>query len=186
MNINLRKANSLQLALKELIDSIQVKDSIELDEFSLVSLQIANAMTEANNNVIRKSNLINVLYYIRDKISDANYTSSITSKLTKCAAFDAKINLYAGIQKNPTNIDVEILQKKIDKISNGENKSFYGTREVSVCVVNGNDAVHFNNLLIVLKRDKQKLKDEILALNLTTEIALDTYIVEILQKEGLL
>jgi hypothetical protein len=75
----------------------------------------------------------------------------------------------------------------LDKIRNRKEDSYYGrNEEVSTSIFTSQEIDNFKNVLAVSKKQKQKLQDELLELNVRTEITLSEQTVATLTKENIL
>lgn len=190
MNITLRKANAIQNAITEAIKNIKMESRIEINEFQDAEKFIseANALLFANDN--RRQKLLLSLYNIRGLVGAANAQSGIDLSLTKAAFIDKRISQLQEFASNDPRIDGLVISGKLEKIRNRKEESrasLYGrddTVTTSVLYQEQLDGVKVE--ILNLKKQKQKLNDEILELNIKTEIPLTDEVVATLQAEGLL
>ena len=191
MNISLRKASALQNSINDAIKGIKIATSIDLNEFQDVVQELKNANDTLFNNDSRRQRLLLALYNIRGLVGSANAQSGIDLKLATAAFVDKRIGQLEGLVVDPvTNLDV--INGKLDKIRNdksdtGRRPSIYGyTDTVSTNVIGHEQLDAIGAEIKNLKKQKQKLSDEVLELNIKTDIPLSEEVVATLQSEGLI
>lgn len=191
MKITLRKASALQTAIQEAVKNIDVTVKVELNEFEDAQVALVTANTKAIQADQRRTTLTKVLYRIRAQVGTSNVESGIAGKLTEAAYIDKRLSQLTALLGTETAQDsMAVIQGKLDKIKNdkGENsrRSIYGYNDtVSTGVLTQEQVAVFKAEQLVLKKEKQKLNDEILELNVRTEIELSADAVEVLTWEGL-
>ncbi len=191
MNITLRKANAIQNSINDAVKNIKVELNVELNEFQ----NVEEAITKANNTVIendgRRQKLTMALYNIRALVGTANAASGIDTALAKAAFIDKRISQLEQLASASEITELEVIKGKLEKIKNdkGENsrRSLYGYNDtVTTSVLSKEQIAQAKTEILNLKKQKQKLNDEILELNIKTEIPLSEDVVATLQAEGLL
>ena len=188
MNITLRKANAVQNSIQEAIKSIKIETSVNINEFQdpEVELQKANDQLFANDR--RRQALLLAYYNIRGLVGAANAQNGIDVNLTKAAFIDKRISQLTEIASVEAYTNVEVLKGRLDKIKNSESKrSIYGYDEhVSTSVVAKEQIDQAKAEIQNLKKQKQKINDEVLEANIKTEIPLSEDVVATLTAEGLI
>jgi hypothetical protein len=189
MNITLRKANTIQNSITESIRGIEIKTTIDLNEFQDVTaeLQAANNLLFANDT--RRQRLLLSLYNIRGLVGAANAQSGIDTKLATAAFIDKRIAQLDELAGSKPVMDLAVINGRLDKIRNrkDDSRSIYGRDEtVSTSVIGADQLTQIRAEIKNLKKQKQKINDEILELNIKTEIPLSEDIVKTLTDEGLL
>ena len=188
MNITLRKANAIQSSINDAIRGIKVEKTIELTEFQdpVVELQKANDKLFAND--ARRQKLLLALYNIRGLVGAANASAGIDMNLAKAAFIDKRIAQLDEIANSDSVTDIAVIKGKLDKIRNRKEESrasLYGRDDtVSTSVIGAEQVDQAKIEIKNLKKQKQKLNDEILELNIKTEIPLTDEVVATLQAEG--
>jgi hypothetical protein len=190
MNLTLRKANAIQNSILEAIKGIEIKTSIELNEFQDVSAELQKANTVLFTNDSRRQRLLLALYNIRGLVGTANAQSGIDMKLATAAFVDKRVVQLEGLVVAPVT-DIAVITGKLDKIKNdkGESsrRSLYGYGDTVTTTVVGQEQIdQIKTEIKNLKKQKQKLNDEILELNIKTEIPLSDDVVKTLSEEGLI
>ena len=189
MNISLRKANAIQNGINDAIKSIKIETTIEINEFQdpQVEIQQANTLLIANDG--RRQSLLLALYNIRGLVGTANASCGIDLALAKAAFIDKRIAQLTDLANlSPVN-DLPVIIGKLGKIRNRkeESRSIYGRDDTVSTSIVGKDQIDQAKAEIQnLKKQKQKLNDEILELNIKTEIPLSEDVVATLQAEGLI
>jgi hypothetical protein len=187
MNITLRKANAVQNSINDAIRSIKIETSIELNEFQDVTAELQAANDLLLNNDARRQKLLLALYNIRGLVGTANANSGIDLALAKAAFIDKRISQLNELAESKAVTNIAVLNGKLDKIRNRKEDSYYGrNEEVSTSIFTSQEIDNFKNVLAVSKKQKQKLQDELLELNVRTEITLSEQTVATLTKENIL
>jgi len=189
MNVSLRKANAIQNLISETIKSIKITYSIDLNEFENPELVIKTANDELFDNDARRHALLLVLYNIRGLVGVANAHSSINDKLAMAAFIDKRISQLDELTTLKPLTSFDVIKGRLEKIRNRkeDSRSIYGRDEtVSTSIVSQEQINQAREELKKLKKQKQKLNDEILELNITTEIPLSDDTINTLQKEGII
>jgi uncharacterized protein YdcH (DUF465 family) len=191
MNITLRKANAVQNSINETVKNIKVELTIEINEFQNVEDTLSKANNELIANDGRRQNLTMALYNIRALVGTANAASGIDTALAKAAFIDKRIGQLEQLASGTEITSLEVIKGKLEKIKNdkGENsrRSIYGYSDtVSTGVLSKEQIAQAKTEILNLKKQKQKLNDEILEINIKTEIPLGDDVVATLQAEGLL
>ena len=191
MNISLRKANAVQSSIVDAIKGISIETSLELNEFQdvVAELQKANDVLFANDS--RRQRLLLSLYNIRGLVGAANAQSGVDTKLATAAFVDKRVAQLDELAKLSPVTDLAVINGKLDKIRNSKDESarsrIYGISDtVSTTVVSQEQIAQVKAEIKNLKKQKQKLNDEILELNIKTEIPLSDEVVAILQAEDLI
>jgi hypothetical protein len=191
MNITLRKASAIQNSINDAVKSIKVELTVELNEFVNVETALAKANGDMVANDGRRQRLTMALYNIRALVGTANAQSGIDTNLAKAAFIDKRIGQLEELAKATEITDLDVIKGKLDKIKNdkGETsrRSIYGYSDtVSTSVMSKAQIDQAKAEILNLKKQKQKLNDEILELNIKTEIPLSDEVVASLQAEGLI
>jgi hypothetical protein len=191
MKITLRKASALQNAIQEAVKNIEVTVKVELNEFEDARL----AMGKANDKLIqadqRRTALTKVLYVVRAQVGTANAECGINERLAKAAYIDKRIGqLTALVAAEAVQDSIAVIEGKLEKLKAPESansrRSLYGYSDtVGTGVLSQAQVDAFKAEQLALKKDKQKLNDEVLELNVRTEIALSDETVAVLTSEGL-
>lgn len=190
MNITLRKANALQVSINDALKGIDFESTVKVNEFQEPEDEIARASATIKTNIMRRDALMTTLYEIRKSVSGANTQVGIDTKLADVAHLEKEIQFYNGLATKTVRESEKVVAGKLDKIRNGKEdsrRSIYGYNDtVDTSVFTKEDLDTFRKLVAKSKKDKQKLQDEILELNVQTQIVVSVQAEAILQTEGLL
>jgi hypothetical protein len=191
MNISLRKANAVQNGINEALKGIEIKTTLELNEFQDVVAELKKANDVLFTNDSRRQRLLLALYNIRGLVGAANAQSGIDMKLATAAFIEKRIAQLETLSKLEAVTDLAVINGKLEKIRNDKSestrRSIYGYNDtVSTTVVSQEQIAQVKAEIQNLKKQKQKLNDEILELNIKTEIPLSEDVVKTLTEEGLI
>jgi len=192
MKITLRKASALQTAIQEAVKNIDVTVKVELNEFE----NAQTALSSANAKLIfadhRRTALTKILYVVRAQVGTANAESGINERLAKAAYVDKRIGqITALVAADAVQDSIVVIEGKLEKLKAPESansrRSLYGYSDtVATGVLTQTQVDAFKAEQLALKKDKQKLNDEVLELNVRTEIVLSDETVTVLTNEGLI
>ncbi len=191
MNLTLRKANAVQAGINDAIKSIKIEATLELNEFQDVATELTKANETLFKNDSRRQRLLLALYNIRGLVGAANAQSGIDLKLASAAFIDKRIAQLDELAKLSAVTDLAVINGKLEKIRNDKSETarsrIYGYNDtVSTTVVSQEQIDQVKTEIQNLKKQKQKLNDEVLELNIKTEIPLSEDVVAVLQAEGLI
>ena len=190
MNISLRKASAVQNAINDAIKGIKMEFSVEINEFQDISVELQKANNTLITNDARRQKLLLALYNIRGLVGAANASAGIDLSLAKAAFIDKRIGQLEELAGQKEMTDLEVIKGKIEKIKSLKDEArsrIYGYGDtVTTTVVSKEQIAQAKAEILSLKKQKQKLNDEILELNIKTEIPLNDDTVATLQAEGLL
>lgn len=189
IKITLRKANAIQQNMNDLLKTVQVKATVELNEFQDVvqTLQAANDAVMAAD--LRRSDLLMALYSIRATVGVANFQCGIGNRLSHLAYIDKRLHQLEGLVAETARLkDLAVVTGQLDKIRNRrEEHRMYGyEHNVTTGVLQQQQIDSIAGIMRELKKQKQKLNDEVLELNVRTEIELTDDVEAVLVKESIL
>ena len=189
IKITLRKANAIQQNINDLLKTVQVKATVELNEFQDVvqTLQAANDAVMAAD--VRRSDLLMALYSIRATVGVANFQCGIGNRLSHLAYIDKRLHQLESLVSETARLkDLAVVTGQLDKIRNRrEEHRMYGyENNVTTGVLQQQQIDSIAGIMRELKKQKQKLNDEVLELNVRTEIELTDDVEAVLVKEGIL
>jgi hypothetical protein len=163
---------------------------VDLNEFQEIATEIEKANKVLFENDARRHKLLLSYYNIRGLVGAANATAGIDLALTKAAFVDKRIAQLEELTRLSPHTDIAVLTGKIEKIKNdkGESRrSIYGYSDtVNTTVVSQQQIADAKAEVLNLKKQKQKLNDEVLELNIKTEVPLTDEVVATLKAEGLI
>ncbi len=191
MNISLRKANAVQAGINDAIKGIKIETTLELNEFQDVVTELKKANDALFTKDSRRQRLLLALYNIRGLVGAANAQSGVDTKLATAAFIEKRIAQLDELAKLSAVTDLAVINGKLEKIRNDKSETarsrIYGYNDtVSTTVVSQEQIDQVKAEIQNLKKQKQKLNDEILELNIKTEIPLSEDVVKTLTDEGLI
>lgn len=190
MNITLRKANAIQTSINDVLKNISFNTDVTLNEFVDPTVVIARAQHELGENLRRREKLLNALYEIRKSVGAANAQVGIDSRLADVAHLEKQYQFVHELANRSLALEHQVVTGKLDKIRNRKEdnaRSIYGRDdEVSTSILQQLDLDTFRSQASAYRKEKQKLQDEILELNVQTQIQLSNSTVEILMSVGLI
>ena len=187
MKITLRKANALQLAIGEAVKNISVETDVKINEFQNGEVEIARVAAEFQSNLHRRTQLMDAMYAIRKAVSTANADSGVDIMLADVAQLEKQVQFYNGLASKKVREDAVVVEGQLGKLreSKDERRSIYGySNTVDTSVLTAEDIKSFRTAAAAAKKAKQKLQDELLEINVRTEI--EVAHVDFLTAEGLL
>jgi hypothetical protein len=190
MNISLRKANAIQASINDAIRSIKITTRVEINEFQDAKTEMVTANNTLFANDVRRQKLLLALYNIRSLVGTANVQSGIDTKLATAAFIDKRISQLEEISGSEVVSEITVIEGKLEKIRNRKEDSrasLYGRDDtVTTGVVGKEQMDQITAEIKNLKKQKQKINDEVLELNIKTEIPLSEDVVATLTAEGLI
>jgi len=190
MKINLRKANVLQLAIQDTIKGIKFDTEVKINEFQVAEDEIARMRNDFAAKQERHRGLLNSLYDIRKAVSQTNAAQGVDVKLADVALMDKKIQYLVDLASKTVRDSVEVVAGKMEKLRNRKEDTrglYYGhDATVDTSIFTQEDIAGFRVAVSMGKKAKQKLQDELLEINVRTEIDLSADVVTVLTTEGLL
>lgn len=189
--ITLRKANALQNSLNDVTKSIDVKTSVSINEFVDIAQTLADTNARFFAEDARRNDILMAVYSIRSLVGVANATSGITTKLTHAAYIDRRVGQLEGVLSASSQLEnLEVIKGRVEKIKArpaDSRASLYGRDdEVTTGVLNTQQLETIRGVMRDLKKQKQTINDEVLELNIRTEIELPADVEAVLVREGLL
>lgn len=189
MKITLRKANAIQNSINEVIRGITIDPTIRVNEFQEPEVEIGKTAAKVKTDVTRRVALNNALYEIRKAVGVVN-AQNVSERLAEVARIEKEIQFYTGLTAHQSRESAEVIRGKLDKIRNRKDdsvRSIYGRDEdVATSVFTEDDIKGFKSVVAENKKAKQKIQDEILELNVKSEITLSETTVQTLKGENLI
>jgi hypothetical protein len=186
MNINLRKANAIQKQILDIVGEIELPGSVTINEFQDPELEISNAKVTLMDNDRKRAMLTTALYNIRGLVDQANHESGISLILTKSALAEKRIQQVRELTKLSPVTALDVINGRLEKIKARKSDEYYGRDEITSGVVGRKDIEAFKKELREIQKQKQKYADEVLELNVKTEVPLSEDTVKILTEAGIL
>lgn len=188
MKLTLRKANAVQLGINEVVKGLKFETSVTLNEFQNAETVLGESAVRFMTNLNRRKALMEALRDIRIAVGRANSQAGIDSRLAEIAHLEKQIQFFNGVATTEhVRESMDVVNGKLDKIRNRKEESrLYGYNDsVATGVFFEADIESFKSAVKDMKKAKQKLQDEVLELNVRTEIEVSDAVAEILGQEGL-
>lgn len=187
MNLTLRKANAIQAAINESIKGLKMEVNTTLHEYEAIGEQLTLARDRFWKNFQTRNQLTKSLYEIRAKVAQQNANSGINDKLSEVAYIDKQIGYNNQLIQNGLMKPLKVLQGEVEKNAEAtEDRFAYGRRDVTTSILDEDEIVDLKTELAKLKREKQKIQDVLLELNIQTQIELSEETVTTLKEIGIL
>lgn len=189
MKINLRKSNVLQLAIQDALKGIKFTTDATINEFQDAESKISELKAKFLADNQRHTALTESLYEIRKAVGQANYSAGVAVKLADIAVCDKQIQTYTELANKAVRENAEVVEGKLNKIRNRKEDArsvYYSDSTVDTSIFSVEDIAEFRATVIRAKKEKQRLQDELLDINVRTEITLSDQVVGTLTAEGLL
>jgi hypothetical protein len=189
--ISLRKANALQKNILDLMNSVEISTTVSINEFQNVEATVTRAAQELLQNDVRRSDLLMSYYTLRGLVSAANAACGINLRLGEMAYVDRRLTqLHALTQSSAVVGEAEVIFGRLEKIrtrpADSRASLYHRDEEVTTGVLSQEQVDNIRRVVSDLKKQKQKLSDEVLELNVRTEVELTPEVEVILQREGVI
>jgi hypothetical protein len=181
VKISLRKANALQILINEQINA-PIVGTATINKFDEPLAVVTEAGDLLITSITQKFDLINVLYYIRKEVAKAGNDAGVAALLTEQALLSKKEaflkQLASTTQFAPTKeaIDAQLAEIKAPKTDR------YSPTSFTVGLLKKEVVESFKKNLVTIRKEKQKINDKLLHLNVTTEIDLPESVENILKQ----
>lgn len=186
MQISLRKAAALQLAINEAIRGISIPLTVQVDQYEDAEARITESLVSAMDGVTRRSALTKTLYEIRLQVANANQESGVNAVLNDMAYTAKQLEYTTELASASARIDAQILSAKLEKMRlRTASEEVYGTY-MTTGTLNKEDVATFTKVVQDLKKYKTSLSDKLLTLNVETKITLSPEAVEVLSQANLI
>ena len=175
MKLSLRKANAVQAAINEAIKALDLNTGVTLNEFEDVRDQIDAARERFFADDSIRSKLTLALAEIRTKVAQANAESGINDHLANVAYLEKQISYNTMLAGKGAQTALKVLNGQVKKFAEVK-EDIYGRgmgREVTTSIFTEEEVEQFKSNAANFKRDKQRVQDTLLELNVHTVISLD-------------
>lgn len=174
MKLTLRKANAVQAAINEAIKASELNYSVTLNEFEDVTEQIETARSRFFTPFDTRKKLVDALYEIRRKVATANADAGINDMLSGVARAEKIISFNTMLASKGTQTALRVLDGQVKKNAEAKDEGYgYSRRDVVTSIFTEAEIEGFRRIAADYKREKQRLQDQLLELNVQTEIELD-------------
>lgn len=187
MKLTLRKANAVQASINEALKAINIETNVTLNEFEDVAEQINVVVDRFFANTKTRDALVTALYEIRAKVARANADAGINDMLANVAYSEKVIGYNNVLVSAGAQTSMRVLNGQVKKNAEAKDEGYgYSRRDVSTSIFTEAQVEGFKRTVADYKRTKRKLQDELLALNIQTEIELSEETALLLTKENIL
>jgi len=194
MDISLRKAGALQLAINDALKQLKLGASLTVSIFEEAPEDRVSAEAGAWAVTLdRRTALLDALYAIRTRVGAAKQTAGVDDRLTELARLEKDVQLYTLLAQTEPREAPEILKARTERLRTRESAPvgrFGGVQELPETVhvgLFGHDRIEgFRSELRRLSRRRQALKDELVELHAGTGFSLDAATVATLQAAELI
>jgi len=187
MELTLRKANAVQANINEALKSLQLETQVTLNEFEEVVSQIGAVRERFFTNNKARKELVFALYEIRSKVAQANAEAGINDMLTNVAYLEKEISHNNSMAAKGEQTSLKVLNGQVLKnVGSKDDPYGYNRRDAVTSIFTKEEIAEFRKVASDSKRTKQRLQDELLALNIKTEIVLSENTALLLTKETIL
>ena len=186
MNITLRKANAVQISINEMIKGLAFDTSVRINEFEDHNEQINAVRYVFDTHCATRNKLVGALYEIRKAVAVANADNGINNMLAEVAMLEKEIQFNNTFATQQPRLSDAVITGKIAKIKDAKEDRFYGRDDVTTSVFTKAEVEEYKRTVADLKRQKQKLQDTLLELNVQTEITLDDETARFLERADIL
>ena len=187
MKLTLRKANAVQHSINEMIKSLDLNTTVTLNEFVDVKDQIQVVRDRFWSHAATRNKLMLSLYEIRQKVANANAAAGINDMLAEVAHLEKQIGHNTALASKGAQTALIVLNGQIKKQADTKEDAYGYHRNAVVTSIFSEDEVEtFRREAAEGKRQKQKLQDHLLELNVQTEIELEEGTALFLEKADIL
>ena len=188
--VSLRKAKALQNSLQEAIteNGYAINTAIEISEFEDHLQKEATLKSKFNAAMSRRGSLLDAVYEIRAMVGAANSSTTIDEMLGELAKLEKDITLYQVLSTTTPKLDSDVVKGMLNKIRNREEGSSHHRYSdvVQTSIFGAGEITKIKWRLAKLKKLKQDVQDNLLELNVRTEITLSSSTSETLKAESIL
>lgn len=187
MKLTLRKANAVQSAINEVIKGLDLGTQVTLNEFEEVQKQIDAVRDRFWKDAATRNKLVMALYEIRAKVAAANADSGINDMLANVAYLEKQIGHNSTLASKGAQTTLQVLNGQVKKAANAKDESYgYSRHNIVTSIFTEDEVEQFRRNAADFKRNKQKLQDTLLEMNVRTEIELGQKTVNVLSETGIL
>jgi hypothetical protein len=193
LEISLRKAAALQLAIGEALKELRLDTTLTLSIYDQdPEGKITTQVGAWRAAIAVRSELLDALYRLRAQVGAANQSAGVNDRLAELARLDKDVQLYTQLSREEPREAPEILSARTERLRTREpaQPARFGASEPQETVRAGlfsqEDIDAFRSELRRLTRRRQQLKDELTELNASTRITIDESTVRTLKREELI
>ena len=187
MKLTLRKANAIQAAINEAIKGLDLSTSLTLNEFEDVREQIDTVRDRFWKDAATRNKLTMALYEIRASVAQSNASAGINDMLANVAYLEKQISHNSMLASKGAQTALRVLNGQVKKNADAKDEGFgYNRRDVVTSIFTEEEVAEFRKTAAEFKREKHRLQDTLLELNVRTEIELREGTAEFLKAADIL
>jgi hypothetical protein len=186
MKLTLRKANAVQHSINEMLKSLDLNTNITLNEFVDVKHQIQAVRDRFWAHTATRNKLMLSLYEIRQKVANANAAAGINDMLAEVAHLEKQIGHNTMLASKGVQTELRVLNGQLSKQAAAKEDAYGYSRAVTTSIFSEEEIETFRREAAEGKRQKQRLQDALLELNVQTEIELEEDTARFLEKADIL
>lgn len=190
MKINLRKADALQKSIQAAINAISLPTTVAITRFEHAVKCVEKSKEDFDKNLMKKLHLLGALYEIRNVLGAANASSGVTAILSKMAYLDKVIELMVQISNNGSQFrpNENILHAQSQDLREDTVTPQYGARRetFTVGILSESEVGDYKRQIENNRKMRQTLSDELLDINVKTEIHFPSELEETLKNYNLI
>jgi len=182
MKLSLRKASAIQAIINEQINE-PFSGSITIGKYDDAAKLVGEGVKNFAEVIEKKHSLIAALYFIRDSVAIASSASGVSSILAELARLSKEDQFAKQLAATGAFIPSgAVIAEAIADIKKEPTQYTSRKDSISISIVSKEIVENAKKQLLNIRKDKQKLSDKLLHLNVTTEISLNDNIEAILKK----
>lgn len=186
MKLTLRKASAVQSVIMDKINSINLSTTVELNEFQSPEEIIKSAADALSINIDLKESLLGAYYEIRTALGIVNASCGVTQKLAALVEYEKKMQMYKNLVTTPAREDASVIIGKVSRLKTSDSASYAYRNTVTTGILLQSVINGFESLIYAYTKEKQKLNDEILELNIKNSIDLSDSTTELLTRNNII
>jgi len=188
MKLSLRKANALQVVIAEQLGERFVGE-ISIGKYETPDTVLAEATDKLTATIAKKFDLIDVYYSIRQKVGAASASVGISDLLTDLAKIERQTAFLKQLASTTVfTPKIEAIEKALTDLREKKADSVYHrpADSISVSLLTKEEVEGYAKAINTARKEKNRISDKILHLNVSTEIELDEKEIEVLNKYEIL
>lgn len=194
MQISLRKAAALQIAISDAVKGLRLDDKVLVSIYSPDTADVIGAASFVHAKAVAtRTALLDALYEIRASVGAENQTSGVSARLAQLARMERDVQFYVALSGSAPRDEDHVLDGKMRRLQSREDgvvspfgRSAPAAEAVTVSLFTEAQIEEFTAELRGIKRRKQALQDELMELNVRATISLSENTVGALRSEHLI
>ena len=185
MHISLRKAAALQKEILNVIPTVSTTASVSIYSENPIGDLVDQELAMLDAIALRAS-LMRALREIRSQTAMVNMTSGVHDLVTKASFIDKDIAFISGLATSVARSNDSVINGKMERAKAQDPAHYNFQEEVLLWVFSQESIESFTQALAVLKKEKVRIQDELLELNIKNNIHLSEDTVKVLTDAGLI